>query len=416
MDSGRVEVLAPRLNETETGATGEWWETKLQAMQRAALGVPFAPESIEFVHCLSQAILLDPAMRQYPELLAMAHWLRKANMLAFAEQHRFERLRLARGIVLHFAPSNVDSIFIYSWMISLLMGNANIVRLSQRRGAQVEVLIRLIADLLAAPEHRAIRERSMLVSYGHDDRVTELLSGVCHMRVIWGGDETVRRIRSITLNPLAAEIAFADRFSLVALDAQSVVAETDAGLERLAQQFYNDAFWFDQMACSSPRLLVWLGDGQYVAPAQERFWPAVEKVIALKGYSTAAAVGMRRLTMAYHFASRSDGSQLPGESAATPTRVVLPTLLPELREQHCGGGLFAEVHCETLEQLTPHLTQKDQTLSVYGVARERLAEWVLQLPHRSIDRIVPVGQALSFAPVWDGQDLFMAFTREVSLG
>jgi hypothetical protein len=32
-----------------------------------------------------------------------------------------------------------------------------------------------------------------------------------------------------------------------------------------------------------------------------------------------------------------------------------------------------------------------------------------------VDRITPVGQALGFAPLWDGTDLFALFTRRIAL-
>jgi hypothetical protein len=428
-----MEVLAPLLGATSSRHVSAEivvpWERHLAEMRQLRLAEPFAPSAIEFVHQLSQAILLIPAMRRYPELLAMAHWLRKANILALADTYRLQRLRIGRGIVLHFAPSNVDSIFIYSWMISLLMGNANVVRLSQRRGEQVEVLIRIIAELLEKPVHEALRARSLLVSYAHDDQLTEALSAACQMRVIWGGDETIRRIRAIPLNPLATEIAFADRFSLVALQADMVVALAQTEFERLLQNFYNDAFWFDQMACSSPRLTVWLGEAKDVERARARFWQGLADVIRKKGYESPAAIGIRRLTTAYHFASLSEGTQLPLSNSSSedegasevegtayvPTRVQVPQLTANLREQHCGGGLFVELHCPNLADLSAHLSQKDQTLSYFGIAREALQAWVWTLPQRSIDRIVPVGQALSFSPVWDGHDLFVAFTREVTV-
>jgi len=38
-----------------------------------------------------------------------------------------------------------------------------------------------------------------------------------------------------------------------------------------------------------------------------------------------------------------------------------------------------------------------------------------QLCERGIDRIVPVGQALDFSPLWDGYVLFSELTRRVTV-
>jgi hypothetical protein len=35
---------------------------------------------------------------------------------------------------------------------------------------------------------------------------------------------------------------------------------------------------------------------------------------------------------------------------------------------------------------------------------------------RTIDRIVPPGRALAFAPVWDGHDLMERFSRRIGRG
>ena len=57
------------------------------------------------------------------------------------------------------------------------------------------------------------------VRYGHDDDVTASLSNLADIRVVWGGDETVSRIRRLPVGPSTVEMTFPDRFSLVAFDA-----------------------------------------------------------------------------------------------------------------------------------------------------------------------------------------------------
>jgi hypothetical protein len=37
------------------------------------------------------------------------------------------------------------------------------------------------------------------------------------------------------------------------------------------------------------------------------------------------------------------------------------------------------------------------------------------LPSRAVDRIVPIGTALDFSMVWDGNSLMNVFTREIDL-
>ena len=61
------------------------------------------------------------------------------------------------------------------------------------------------------------------------------------------------------------------------------------------------------------------------------------------------------------------------------------------------------------------LSDKEQTLAVHGFPREELVELALALPARAVDRFAKFGEALSFAPVWDGQDLITTFSRNILL-
>ncbi|MDG0811883.1 hypothetical protein [Cohnella rhizosphaerae] len=80
-----------------------------------------------------------------------------------------------------------------------------------------------------------------------------------------------------------------------------------------------------------------------------------------------------------------------------------------------AGGLFLEADAEELKNIIDRLQTQDQTMTYYGFSRDQLEQFVSLLPGRQVDRIVPVGAALDFAPHWDGFDLFAQFTRNVHL-
>ena len=48
---------------------------------------------------------------------------------------------------------------------------------------------------------------------------SQKISEIVQSRVVWGGDETIKEIRSIPLNPLAREIVFPNNFHLLSLKA-----------------------------------------------------------------------------------------------------------------------------------------------------------------------------------------------------
>lgn len=381
---------------------------------------PFDPRAVAFVGKFSQKLLTHPRIRDFPELAALAHWFRAARLrdLEHCRPQPTDSVVLGRGLVFHLAPANVDSVAMYSWLIALLAGNVNWVRVSQKPSAQFDFILTVLQQTLADEAiGLPVAGRVVLFTYPHDEAVTRAISEAAMCRVVWGGDATVAAIRAIALRPSATELCFPDRFSAAAISAHAVLALDDAALHQQATAFYNDAFWFAQQACSSPRLLAWVGHTSDCAQAQQRFWGAVQTQVAHMQPENTAAMHMARLGSAFDLAAQALAHPAPEQtSGAHPLRLVLEQPLhPAMKDLHCGNGLFLEQRLSRLRELAPQLSDKEQTLAVLGFDRAELLDFVGCLPPRAIDRIVPFGQALSFAHVWDGMDLFTAFTRQISL-
>src|SRR5690349_20723548 len=224
---------------------------------------PFHPPLVDAAVDFSQRVFRDAEAKKYPELMALAYWMRRSELLRLAARfHSLQlehRLLAPRGLVFHLPPRNVDTMFVYSWLLSALTGNRNIIRLSPRRSDTTNLLLRLFQETLAEADEPA-RGSTLVVSYGHDDDTTGLLSSVCDIRVIWGGDQTVANIRRVSLPVHARELTFPDRHSLSALQAAAYLELAESDQDQLADKFFNDAYWFDQAGCSSPRLVAWCGE------------------------------------------------------------------------------------------------------------------------------------------------------------
>jgi len=381
---------------------------------------PFDSRATDFVARFSQQLLTHPQVREYPELAAMAHWFRAARLRALGAGYPAElpdAFVRGRGLAFHLAPANVDSVFMYSWLISLLAGNTNIVRVSQKLSPQLGFLIEVLAGVLRQDVGAPIAGRIVLLTYPHDASITQKISMQCLARIVWGGDATVATIRAIPLRPTAIEICFPDRFSVAAIEAQSILRASDADLARLAAGFYNDAFWFAQQACSSPRLVNWVGTGEAYQAAHTRFWDAVRQEVMRREAENTAAMGMARLSAAFELAAGAMAHPHTTESAAGfPTLLALETPISDaIKEIHCGNGLFLEQRFDALAGLATQLSDKEQTLAVFGFSRADICALVDALSGRALDRVVPIGEALAFAPVWDGTDLFTFFTRRISI-
>lgn len=382
---------------------------------------PFDPRAVAFVADFSRAILRRPQVRTFPELAALAHWFRGSRLkeLQQAQADDADRVRLGRGLAFHIAPANVDSVAMYSLLLSLLAGNVNWVRVSQKISPQLEFILATLHQLTqaASPGTAELAQRLVILTYPHDAEITSTISEAAMLRVVWGGDATVKAIRAIALRPTATEICFPDRFSCAALNARALLQLQDDAWPRIASAFYNDAFWFAQQACSSPRTLAWVGTVEDCAQARARFWPAIQAELQRREAENTPAMTMARLAASFEMAAAQAAHvDQPASLGGFPTVLQLDgRLTSTLKDMHCGNGLFLEHHFERLDQLAPQLSDKEQTLTVFGFAREELLALIEQLPSRAVDRIATLGDALTFAPAWDGMDLIATFSRIIQL-
>jgi len=380
-------------------------------LAKTTVAEPFHESAVDAAVDLSRRIFQDLEARGHPELLVLAYWMRKAEMVRLTTQFRSlqldHRVLAPHGLVFHLPPRNVDTIFVYSWLLAALTGNRSVVRLSPQRSESTNILLRLLRETLAAAAEPA-SGGTMIVSYGHEEEPTEMLSALCDVRVIWGGDQTVETIRRFSLAPHAKEITFPDRYSLSAIRANAYAGLPEEKRDYLAHQFFNDSFWFDQLACSSPRLVVWCGTESETHAASADFFSRVAGCVERRRYVLPPAASMEKLVYAC-----STILNCPVEECRRYKGLTVLTLdsLAGFQRSHPGGGLFFEVHLEGLLELTTFLVRRDQTLTWFGFTRDELHALVRCLNGRAIDRIVPIGQALQFHRFWDGYDLLQEFCR-----
>lgn len=377
---------------------------------------PFSNEAIEFVAALSKILLRLPDGKQYPELIALGYWLRKANIERLKnEALRGDIIYAPRGTVFHIAPSNVDTIFIYSLVVSLLMGNKNLVRLSSKSSAQKGLILSALQDAVDSLGSNVIKNKLLIVTYPHNDELTEKISLLCDVRMIWGGDSTINSIANLRSKPTSIDLKFANKYSFSVLSSQKVAELNASALEKLAKEFINDSYTFAQQGCSSPRAVFWLDDkGLNIDDAIVRFWDTVDSL--LKVYDDQLTDGdftEKLVFTASHAIRHNSMISSPGTNAVL---TVIETGLSSAFEpdEHCGRGVFLQSRIDSLDALNRHLSREIQTVTYYGLTRAQLENWVAK-NLSGIDRIVPIGQGLDFDYLWDGFNLFESVSRIVSI-
>lgn len=372
--------------------------------------IPFARDVRAFLAQLSSRLVADAATRLMPDVVSFAWWCRKANIERLAASYNDGGLRLGRGLAFHVTPTNMPVNFAFSWVFSLLAGNANIVRIPNRDFEQIPFILRHIQETFRAGSFSDIGKMNVFVAYKRQEEITEALSAIADVRIVWGGDATIGTIRKAPLPVRGIDVGFADRYSLCVMDAAQIL-RVDAGERmRAVNAFFNDAYIMDQNACSSPRLVVWRGSGEEAARAQELFWSALGAELR-KRYLLSDLGSMDKLVQACRDAIEMENLTGLEREDNLVYRLRLDTPPVGIESRRCGGGYFYEYVTTDLDSIAAIVTSKYQTLTYYGIDKKELEDFVTCNRLSGIDRIVPVGQAMDIGLIWDGYDLLRTLSR-----
>ena len=367
---------------------------------------PFDNEILDFFNDLSKCILKEG--KAYSDVMTFGFWCRKASLAKEKEKYDDVTNRLGRGIIFHSTPSNVPVNFAFSFAAGLLAGNANIVRLPGKPFEQVQIICRCVEDALKL--HPVLKEYICFIKYPPDDELHTYFSSICDSRVVWGGDNTINELRHAPLKSRATEVNFADRYSIALINSNKVLEEAD-NLGRLAQDFYNDTFFSDQNACTSPRIIFWLGNN--IPQAKEKFWGAVLD-LEKKKYSLAESQSTGKLNAMYKVASKID-LKLNKFGEQYLYCLEVDGYEPELMDYRYNSGFFYEVSLNSIEEIIPYCQNRCQTLGYFGFDKTFFNEFLNKYSIKGVDRIVPIGKTMDFALIWDGYDLIRVLSRYISV-
>jgi hypothetical protein len=367
---------------------------------------PFDQQIIEFCSILSKAIMKHPDAKLYADLMTFAFWIRQSSIEHLSEGYLDVHQRIGRGVSFHIAPSNVSLNFAYSLIAGLLSGTHAIVRVSSKHFPQTELLIKLIKETLP----KSLEEYVIIVKYPRNKEVNDYFSFNAQVRIVWGGDQTIQELRRSPLPIRSKDIVFADRFSILLIDADTYLKEEDQ--LAIAKGFYNDTYLFDQNACTSPRFVIWTG--QSISEAKNKFWNQLLKLVLLN-YQNYPVRAVEKYKNAALIAAASDSSKI-----ITMTnwlyRVEVQELTSDLIEYIGNSGFFIEYSLQSsLKELFPLMTEKLQTLSYFGLEALEIKKELSPFKPSGVDRIVPLGRTMEFDLYWDGYDLIRELSREISV-
>ena len=352
-----------------------------------------------FINDFCNLIMKDIYLKRYPELISLAFWFNRLNIKQSIENNI---ICVPRGIVFHLAPSNVDSIFIYSWFISLLCGNSNIIRISSKKSEQVDIILSIINSLFSLDKYKKICDNNIIVKYDHNKDITDYISLICDVRVIWGGDETIIKIKQSQTKSNCKDLCFYDRFSYSIIDSKSYNNLSDGEKDNIVNKYYNDVFLFNQLACSSSKILFWIGDNIH------DFYSRLKN--KSKQYHIEPNIVVNKENFVY---SNIINNEIKSFLRLNNEMFILEIDNFNITRKHCGGGILFVKNINSIDDIINFVEKKDQTLSYFGFNFEQIQQFAIKLNGKGIDRFVKIGNSNNFNSYWDGFDLFKEMQKLV---
>lgn len=375
----------------------------------------FSDVTLSFLSDISKELLNSPFVRKYPDVATFAFYCREANLKVIKTMYPDRiNLQTGRGILFHIAPGNVPVNFAYSLLAGLLTGNINIVRVPSNNFEQVNIIVNTIKKILTFEKYKSFfSNRLYLVKYNRDSAATGFFSKLCDIRIIWGGDQTIDEIRKFPISPKSIEITFSDRYSIAIINADSYLKIKDK--LSIALDFYNDTFLFDQNACTSPQTIYWKGSIEDVIVAQDIFWKNLHFVLDEKKYNLQPISSVDKLTMFYTQSISYGDIEIEPKISNLIWRVKNNSIHQDIDLYQCNSGYFNEVVILSLDEISPVISRKYQTVGYLGFTKKELSDWFIKTRPLGIDRIVPFGRTMDFSLIWDGYNLLSVLSREVCI-
>lgn len=309
---------------------------------------------------------------------------------------------LPRGIVCHWLAGNVPLLGMFSWAVSVIAGNRNVIRLSSRQSDLVTPLLQRLAEV--SEVGRELARETAVMRFDRDDLATQqAMSAMADVRIVWGGTEAVEAIRALPSDWESDTIVLGPRMSVAVIDP---AAAHDAAIARLV----TDIVYFDQLACSSPQWLFLKG-----RPGQPMFDAAVQRLADEfdrqsrvfprhpLGFDETYRIELDRARVLL------DGGTLrrDAQTAWTVALVDAPTA-----KVSCTNRFLQLIPFDHVGGVTAHIPRNVQT-AVTLLCNDDMERFSEEAARRGVCRFPRPGEGNNFESPWDGLPLISRLTRWV---
>jgi hypothetical protein len=366
-------------------------------------------------------VLLRSDIKSMEGVPFLAMWLRKANLHKLLEETfgdpriltefmgtgRRKVKAQPRGLACHWIAGNVPTLGFFSLFQSMMVGNANILRIP---AASVDV-IQGVLEVMARSEASELMGSFSVITFPSSNQpLNESLSMEADVRVVWGGMEAVNAITNLPTQSHCEDVVFGPKYSFAVMDRKALGSPK---LQMLLRRLVNDIVIFDQEACSSPQVLFIekggrLGCKELMGLIGKEF-EAVSKRSPKTG--TTSSVATRILTKRAEYALSKKKDLLASKDTGW-TILYDEKLALEEPVQH--RTIFLKPVDRVLDVL-PLITNKVQTIGYEIHDRKTALQFADGATSAGVSRCVPFGQMNLYDNPWDGMLVMSRLVRFCSM-
>jgi hypothetical protein len=372
---------------------------------------------IDVFQKFSENVIKDPSTTGIEGVAFLSSWLRKANMMQIVEKNlrdiayldHFvgEKKRIKaqpRGLVCHWIAGNVPTIGLFSLFQSMLVGNANILRIPPKSH---DTMVRLLKAFASSKIESGLVGADLLKStaiiyYDRSDRLAnEELSDIADARVVWGGEDAVKSITGLPRRAHCEDVIFGPKYSLAVLDREAIESNN---LPRTLRFLASAIFLFDQAACTSPHVVFCEKSGVDIATLARSLGEEMCKLA--KRYPK---TDIDQFIMTKIINARAEHALDPDASVVCSPEndwTILINKRPGLEEPIESRTIFVK-EVGSIMDVVPHITKKIQTIGCAVDDKAKLLAFADEVTFRGVARCVNVDQMHLFDSPWDGM-LFMS--------
>jgi len=374
---------------------------------------PYDKKILAFLDEFSKNIRKHPSFKLFPDLHFLSLWCSKKEIMKIKNTININEQRFARGLILHITPSNLPVNFAYSFIVSLLAGNSNIVKIPSKDFKETEIILETIDEIFKQKKFSLLKKSNYFIKTERESEIIKEISAKSDARMIWGGDNTIKYFKNIYSPPRCLDITFSDRFSFAVIDTKKYMELNDNNKFNLAKKFFYDAYLSSQKACNSPHFLFWVGKKKLLM-AQKKFWADVINNVDKKFIFDDIQIMDKYVSLYENIVNNKYIKTINKENVRAYI-VNINDKINSIENIRGVNGIFFQMNINYLNDLNKFINKKCQTITKFGFSTSQFKDLISKNNLLGADRIVNFGNAMQFSTIWDGHDLINSLTRIIDI-